>query len=888
MQAEDMPMNDRGCSNRRNRRLVSRSFLISMAVIGTVALLPLMSVQRDAPASIAPLSDAMAAMHFLHDQRVYPGDELPPSKYQEAYEEVEPRIRLARFGRVLENGYIEPDPWRQIGPKNVGGRTIALAINPLDPRIMFAGSASGGIWRTNNSGYGVQGWHYLDTGFPVLGVNAIAIDPADTARVYIGTGEVYGKYTSIGGLYIRTTRGSYGIGILRTSDGGRTWESCLDWSYDQRRGVLDLEIDPNDSARLFAGTSEGLYRSTDRGDTWNLVLDVDMVVDIAINHIDSDTLFASCGNLGVPSDAGIYRSMDGGDTWTELGSALPDHWTGKTLLDIYQAAPNVIYADVANALSDKDPAGVGLYRSIDSGETWEELTSGYSDYNMIARYQGWFSHFVCVHPQDSSRVVVAGVYSYLSTDGGRTFSRESHTNWYGGVTPVGGPEGDGDYSHADNHSFARHPTQPNTIFFGTDGGVYRSNDFGQTFTARNGNYQTTQFYGGFTSSTIDEDFAIGGLQDNSTVVYLGQDAWQRTLGGDGGFTGLFPEVPNMLLGSTQYGRIYRSLNRGGSWTRVNGAMEGDGDVVFVAPFAIAPSNYTVLYAGRTNVWRSDNQGQSWYIPDWTDELDQNPVLSLSIYPGDADVVWAATAPAATRAGVHRTEDGGRTWENVTRSLPDRYPVDIIAGRAGPGLAYVVFSGFGTPHLFRTRDGGQSWEDIGSGLPDIPSSALIIDNQNHDHLYFGNDFGVWFSPDDGENWFPFTDGMPTGALIMDLSISQRDQTIRAVTHGLGVWERPMVESETTPPEPADRVVLRQNYPNPFNGRTIIAYVLVRSDYVRLYLYNTRGQLVKTLVEGIQQQGFNYVSLSSRGLPSGVYIYRLEVGGEVHSRRLMLLK
>ncbi|MFC1500245.1 T9SS type A sorting domain-containing protein [Candidatus Zixiibacteriota bacterium] len=872
----------------RDRRPRLFALLPVIALICSTLFLITRSPEHTPPPDATAFSDAMASMHFLHDQRVYPDNEIPQAMYQEAYEKVEPRIRLARLGRGAGRDYAEPSPWQQIGPKNVGGRTIALAINPLDPRILYAGAASGGIWRSNNSGYGVDAWHYLETGFPVLGVNAIAIDPADTARVYIGTGEVYGKYSSIGGLNIRTTRGSYGIGILRTSDGGATWEKCLDWSYEQQRGVLSLKIDPNDSSRLFAGTSEGLYRSTDRGDTWDLVLDEDMVVDLAINHINSDTLFASCGNLGIPSDSGIWRSLDGGDTWTQLGSALPDNWTGKTLLDIYQAAPNVIYADVANALSDEDPAGVGLYRSLDSGDTWEELTSGYSGYNQIPRYQGWFSHFVCVHPQDSSRVVVAGVNSYLSTDGGRTFTQKSHTDWYWGATPVGGQEGDSNYSHADNHCFVRHPTQPNTIFFGTDGGIYRSTDFGQTFTSRNGSYQTTQFYNGFTSSAIDEDLAIGGLQDNSTVVYRGQDAWQRTLWGDGGCTGLFPENLNLLLGSSQYGRIYRSLNGGASWNWMNSEMHGFGDVVFEAPFVIAPSNHSILYAGRTNVWRSDNQGLSWSIPGGAGELDQNPVLSLSIYGGDPDVVWAATAPATARAGVHRTEDGARTWENVTGTLPDRYPVDIIAGTSGPDHAYVVFSGFGTSHLFRTSDGGGSWEDIGSGLPDIPSSALAFNNRIREHLYFGNDFGVWFSPDDGESWHPFTEGMPTGALIMDLSISYRDRTIRAVTHGLGVWERPLVAYEGTQPEPADEVVLKQNYPNPFNGRTLITYELTRSDYVRLYLYNTRGQLVKVLVEGVQPQGSNYVSLNSRGIPSGIYIYRLEVSGEVHSRRLMILK
>lgn len=846
--------------------------------------------------TVPPFSDAMASLHFLHAQRAYPRADLPDRKYTEAFEQLAAKLRLARLRGRQETRYEVPPPWTPIGPKNVGGRTIALAINPLDPQVIYAGAASGGLWRSDSGGRGRNAWRYIDTGFPVLGVNAIAIDPADTATVYIGTGEVYGRETSIGGLYIRTTRGSYGIGILKSTDGGASWSKSLDWSYDQRRGVLALEIDRTDPQVIFAGTSEGVYRSLDRGVTWTRVLGVPMAVDIAINPANGDTVFASCGNLYVPPSAGIYRTVDGGDNWAELGGGLPFNWTGKTLLDIYEKAPNVVYADVANALSDDDRAGVGLYRSLNSGQTWEHISAGYSTYWNIAKYQGWFSHFVVVHPADSSQVIVSGVDTYKSYDGGRTFQRKSWWNaWDGGIIPIGGPEGPSYYSHADHHNFVRHPTDPNTVFLATDGGVFETNDFAETFAGRNGGYQTTQFYGGFSSSIFDADLALGGLQDNSTVVYRGGPAWQMTLGGDGGMTGFSVTDPDLLIASTQYGRLYKSLNGGQTWSRYNNEMGQYGDdVAFVAPFSQAPSDRSIAYAGRTRVWRSDDYIETWTLPGTTTPLDGNPVLTLSVYPDDPDLVWAATVPATSRAGVFRSTNGGRNWSNITRNLPDRYPVDIVACPGDPDMAYVVFSGFGTSHLFRTRNGGSSWEDIGNGLPDIPTSALAVDGFNQNYLYLGNDFGVWFSPDGGDTWEPFSEGMPTAALVMDLSVSMENATIRAVTHGLGVWERTLVSAVSTLSEEEEvGVRLFQNLPNPFNAETLITYELPEEMMVQLDIYNIRGQFIANLRHERQGAGRHFVRVdmsrrSMPDLPTGIYIYRLVAGDHVRTKKFMVIR
>ncbi|MBI5473759.1 MAG: hypothetical protein HY961_15580, partial [Ignavibacteriae bacterium] len=541
-------------------------------------------------------SDAMTALDYWAAQRAYPDRTIPDDKYYAAYEYAKTHLQSP----VDESA---TDTWQQIGPHNIGGRTLAVAFNPLNPNTVYACAASGGLWRSYTGGVGRMAWQQVPTGFPVLGVSSIAIAPNDSNTIFIGTGEVYAYQNSIGGLSVRTTRGSYGIGILKTTNGGLTWQKVLDWSYNQKRGVQAIRLNPLNHNTLWAATSEGTYKSINSGASWTLVHSVIMATDIAICADDTNVVFVACGNLGSAGN-GIYRTTDGGGTFTKLTAGLPASFGGKTLLAISQSFQNLIYASIGNGSGTG--SGTWLVRSTNRGDAWTTLST--SDYST---YQGWYSHFVVVHPTDTSKVVTGGIDMWKSTNGGRTLLIKSDWSaWYFGTPPPGGPEGPSNYSHADHHAYAIHPTNPNTVYLATDGGIFRTTDFGETFAGCNGGYQSTQFYNGFSCSPIDTVMAMGGLQDNATAIRDSGVAWRRVIGGDGCWTAIHPANPDTLYGTSQNLNLLKSNNRGNSFFGI-GVPGGSSGTSFAAPFVLSRSNPRTMYAGRDRVYRSTVGGGSW-------------------------------------------------------------------------------------------------------------------------------------------------------------------------------------------------------------------------------------------------------------------------------------
>ncbi|MFQ5572560.1 MAG: T9SS type A sorting domain-containing protein, partial [Rhodothermales bacterium] len=352
---------------------------------------------------------------------------------------------------------------------------------------------------------------------------------------------------------------------------------------------------------------------------------------------------------------------------------------------------------------------------------------------------------------------------------------------------------------------------------------------------------------------------------------------------DGNWSAIDPRNDLTSYVSSQRLRIFRTMNGGQSARDIT--PPASATTGFIAPFVLAPSDPKIIYAGRDVVFKSLNQGNSWQRTNGGRPLDGNPVLTLAVSPLNPDVVYAATAPVTSRARLFRSLDGGRSWENITGPLPDRYPMDIAVDPVNTATVYVVFSGYGTPHVFRSMDGGNTWGDISAGLPDLPTSAVVIDPQFPEHVYVGNDLGVYLSKDGGDTWMLYSEGLPEAVIAMDLSISPANRMVRLATHGNGVYERSLA-SVDDPPAVATGFALLQNYPNPFRDHTVVVYEVPEAQHVRLAIYDVRGRKVATLVDGQVRAGRHAVPFDGGGLASGIYVARL-LAGEASASRTMVV-
>ncbi|MCF8243208.1 MAG: T9SS type A sorting domain-containing protein [Melioribacteraceae bacterium] len=851
-----------------------RSAILLFASTFVVSFLLLTIFQEDLRLKQPKTSGAYEALNFWNMQRTYPYKKMPADKYNREYETSKLHMSKANAELNLD------DQWTEIGPHNIGGRTISLAINPENPNTIYAGSASGGLWRSKTSGEGADAWDKITTGFPVLGVHAVAIDPTDTNTLFIGTGEVYQYQKALGGVAIRETRGSYGIGILKSTDAGQTWEKSLDWTYNQERGVFVIKFEPGNPDVIWTGTTEGTFKSTDYGNSWNQVHDVIMVNDILINEDNPDYVLISCGNLA-STGHGIYKTTDGGSSFSKINSGLPSSFGGKALFSPYKQNFDYVYLSIGNGYYSG--AGTWMCKSTDFGDTWSIINT--YDY---ATYQGWFAHFVVLNQSDSSKLLAAGVDVFKSSNGGISLNQKSYWyKWYFGTPPAGGPEGPPDYSHADHHCFAVHPTDPNIIYFGNDGGVFRTTDFGETFEGLNGGYQTTQFYNGFTSSQSDSTIAMGGMQDNSTAMFSGSVEWYRVIGGDGSWTAIHPVNPNHRYGSWQYLNVQKSTNGGINWFTLS--IPGNGTEAFIAPFALAPSNPATIYAARTIVYKSINSGFDWTATQGGSAITNNLPISIAVSHQNPDVAYITTAPTSSLAKIFRTTNGNN-WTDITGALPDRYPMDVAVDPQNDSTLYIALSGFETSHIYKSTDMGESWIDIGAGLPDIPANAVIVDPHYSDYIYTGNDFGVYASTDGGGSWIEFSEGLPDVVIAKDLTVTPSNRSIRVATHGNGAFQRELITPVTSVNDEIipTKSVLYQNYPNPFNPSTSISFQVPVQGDVQLKVFDLLGREVRTLINKSLQPGKHKVEFNAENLASGTYIYRLTIGNFSASKKMILLR
>jgi len=859
---------------RKKKLLTSVVLLFCLSALLVFGISEVNKVELDISSEKKELktSGAGKAMDMWSFERSYPGDQIPTSEYLAAFQE--------KIAMEENRSNSVPGEWESLGPENIGGRTLQLAFHPTNPDIIYAGSASGGLWKTTSQGVGRFAWEKVPTGFPVLGVSTIAIDPTDPDILFIGTGEVYGALAEPGTIN-RVTRGSYGIGILRSTDGGTSWTQVLSFSENQIKGVNDIAINPQNTQEIFAAATDGLFRSTDGGNNWNLVLANPNCRDVEIDPNNGAIIYVTQGNLNTglnPAFNGIFKSTDGGNNFTELLDAgLLSAWSGMAMLTIDPVNSNILYASIQEAFTTGSTSG-GIFKSTDAGATWNRINS-----QNIAQFQGWYSHDVAVNPNDPSELIAVGISAFKSTDTGVTFVLKSGNTWTIGEVSVEFPEGGDTYVHSDIHQVLYHPLIPNKVFFATDGGVFSSVDGGETFVTHNGGLQTTQFYADAGSSTTTPDFLIAGAQDNASYIYRGAPSWFRVLGGDGMSASVRPDDDQIVFGSSQGLAIRKSINGGNSFFNSQPIIGNEGRA-FSAPYEIAPSDNDIMYAGATFLYKNTVGGGSVWNATSAQAPDGNNVITkIAISPLNADIVYIATAPdpffGTLTPKVFRSTNGGQTFTNITAGLPNRVCKDIEFDPVDDNVIYATFSGFGSNHVFKSVNSGTNWAAIDNGLPDLPTNTIAVDPLNPDDVYVGNDLGVYYSENGGTSWETFNELLPEAVMIYDLNVSHANRKLRIATHGHGIWERDFVNDPLSVTDVAINEAMIALYPNPATEETRVHIEANEPmDGVSVEAYDLLGRRVATIFEGSLSSGPNTIEWNDlASVSAGSYLIVVHSNG-----------
>ena len=664
--------------------------------------------------------------------------------------------------------------WRELGPGSIderfrrtrtAGRISAVAIHPRNPDIIYIGAAQGGVWRSDNGG---QSWTPLTDGECSLAMGSIAIDPVNPDIIYAGTGE-----------QTQLSSAQYGCGVLRSVDGGMTWE----WDERQARVFLGSQggarisrvlIDPStagslDATTVLAATDFGLFRSTDSGRRWNRVLS-GLASDLVMDPVDPSILYAAFQSefLGRRlGRSGIYKSTDHGRTWTRASNGLRDSRLGRIKLAVAPSAPTVLYAGIVNYGEDRGlRGGLLLYRTDDGASTWRELEAEGSSCNNLC----WYAMTLAVHPRDPDRLNFGGQSLSISEDGGQTFERRHPGDVY-----------------VDEHFMVFDTLSgSDVLYLSNDGGVYRSGDAGVSWTTLAGNLAVAQFYPGISLHPSDPFVALGGTQDQGTLRWSQAEmSWVKVYGSDGGSTAIDAEDPDIWYAEPFWWQGRFGGPRRNGRTTISG-IDLDDRAVFLPPIVMDPIDSRRLYFGTTRLYRTDDSAESWRpVSEHLLGTLGARISAIAPSPSDPNTVYVGLE----RAGAAVTRDGGTTWSISGSGLPRRFIGDLAVHPEDPEQAYAVAGGFLSGHVFQTTNGGRTWRDRTGNLPDAPVGAVLYDPEDLGGIYVGTDLGVFHSSQGGGSWTLLDDGLPA-IQVVDLAANPGTNRLVAATHGRGMYEIPI--------------------------------------------------------------------------------------------------
>ncbi len=787
--------------------------------------------------------------------------------------------------------------FREIGPATMGGRIDDIEVVASDPRIIYVATAAGGILKSVNGG---TSWTPIFDKEAVSSVGDIAISPSNPSIVWAGTGESNNRQSS-----------SWGNGIYKSMDAGKTWKYM---GLAGTKAIARVVVNPTNpdivyvaaTGNLWAASSErGVYRTTDGGKTWQLVLKVDAdtgATDIALDSESPNILYAAMyqrrrtvfGFNGSGAGSALYKTNDGGETWTKITKGMPyDNEnaptprpenlleTGRNAIAIYPKDTNIVYALVEHANG-------GVFRSNDKGETWTKM----SDIANNPRPM-YFSQ-IRVDPNNDQRVWVAGVTMQFSEDGGKTWTTNNARA-----------------PHADTHAIWIDPNNSDHLLMGNDGGINITYDRGKTW-----DYANTVPIGQFYEVGVDNAMPYkicGGLQDNNAWCGpsmsfnprgISNDEWYTIGGGDGFYAQPDPNDPHIVYTESQDGNVLRRNLVTGESKDIRPRDEEDKPhfrYQWNSPILISAYDSNTIYYGGNYLFKSTNRGDSWtrVSPDLTTGVDRNTlpimgkvpdkntrsrhdgvqqfpaVTTIAESPINRSVLWVGTDDG----NLQVTRDG-QNWKNVVDKVPGlakgTYVTRVVGSRENEGTAFATFDGHRMgdfkAYVYMTTDFGETWKSIAANLTEKNGTAHVIREhpRNRNLLFVGTEFGLFVSYNRGGSWTQIKQNFPT-VPVDDILIHPRENDLILGTHGRSIW----VMDDITPIEQMSETVVSSNIylydtrpavmyrtwnnksltsdkafygQNPPNGAMIDFYLkdpLGEKETVNITIQDAQGQTVRTI-------------------------------------------
>lgn len=857
-----------------------RTFCLFLLIL-IISCFCLSSCQLDSKIDISnkKLESKLGPNDHYFSMRAYPDQEFDFRAYKNAMNDVSENVK----SRISEKGF--ENDWETQGPGNIGARVNNLAADPQNEDIMYAGFSHGGIFKTIDGG---SNWEPIFDDQAFLSIGHIAIDPNDSETIYAGTGDV----NIPGGFFI-------GDGVYKSTDSGETWENI----GLQNHGIIaKIEIDPTNSQIIYVaamghpsvqGNDRGLYKSVDGGETWEQILYIAEstgVIDFLINPNDPTTILAAgweryrsdFESIVSGSTGGIWKTTDAGNTWKKLEKDLPkDVDFGRIGFDFLPSDPNIVFSIYISDASDL----MAIFKSTDAGENWTELID-YERFrdevqgNPLGGF-GWYFGQIRVNPADENEIFLLGVDLWKTSDGGLTWEAATPPWWQYSV-------------HADKHDLDFLPS--GKIILSTDGGLYRYDPDTDEWTDIE-NIAATQFYR-VAYNPHNPDLYYGGAQDNGTtggnLTFIND--WERLWGADGFQPVFHPTDPDIFYYETQNGSLTGTMDGGFDFFPADQGLQSEVRN-WDMPYFMSVHDPNILYAGTKSLFRSDAGPEPLFlqVTDFLVEnnshsrytisaLDESPIVKGQVYAGTTD------------GNVWRTQFNGTTSDavNISMGLPDRYVTSVKASPTKANTVFVTHSGYKyneyLPRIHRSDDGGLTWVDISAGLPDLGiNDVFIFPNKGDSIIFVGTDGGVYGTVDAAETWHRLGANMPIIPVNdMDLNVAKNELIAGTyarsiMTYNLDELTNPNGSVETDSPAFAEKESLKI-FPNPATDFIELEFLNHESGRTaEIAIVDASGKLVFS--ESEKRNGIIKKRIDISDLPKGQFFVKIKVRHLVRSGSFM---